>query len=297
MEKILGLRGRWIGPAVLAAAGLLAALLACSSGQTESPPQEVALAVTNPAPTAVSLAAPRITRTPSNPRLAARVGLIPVLQAPAQPEKQPTPLPAPSLDFYRIDFTNQRKRVNIQIRPSGTQVNLGRPIIISFYPGDTCIFGDQHACISVFRTGNRQEVTFITVHSGVGGEGQAFRHAVEGSGLNQAAFTRKQVQTNLKALQGAAVTISQGKKTVAGFELVALTRIPAGDVDAYFALPVEEALKLAENLDPAFATHIRPDMPLAVFETCGWKMPGEPWAPGVSATTGSVYLGVIQKLH
>jgi hypothetical protein len=219
------------------------------------------------------------------------------MQAARLSEKVLPPLNPPSLDFYRIDFANQRKRVSIQIHPTSTQVNLGRPIAISFYPGNTCIFGDQHACINVFRTTGMQQVIFITVHSGVGGEGQAFRHAVEGSGLNQAAFTRKQVQADLKTLQGASVKISQGKKTVEGFELVALTRIPAQYVDAYFALPVEEALELAESLDPAFAAQIHPSLPLAVFETCGWKMPGEPWAPGVTATTGSVYLGAIQKLH
>ena len=43
-------------------------------------------------------------------------------------------------------------------------------------------------------------------------------------------------------------------------------------------------------------TAIDPTRPMLVFETCGWKMAEERWYPGTSATTGSIYVGVIQNL-
>jgi hypothetical protein len=46
---------------------------------------------------------------------------------------------------------------------------------------------------------------------------------------------------------------------------------------------------LAAALAEALAGHER----LLVIETCGWRHPAEAWAPGVTDTSGSVYLVVI----
>ena len=47
-----------------------------------------------------------------------------------------------------------------------------------------------------------------TVHSGIGGEGQALRSALEGTGINRAAFPLDVVQRKLEALRGAQVALN-----------------------------------------------------------------------------------------
>jgi len=138
-------------------------------------------------------------------------------------------------------------------------------------------------------------VTFITIHSGVGGEGQAFRNAMEGTGINSAALTLKDIRANLKALDGAEVVIIQGKHRYEGFTLAVAARIPPKFMRAYFEAPIQETLFFASTIDDSLRAPARGSWPMLVFETCGWKVPGEPWARGVTNTTASIYLGVIQK--
>lgn len=197
--------------------------------------------------------------------------------------------------FYGFDLQDGKHRVRILIFPPNNQVNQGKPILISFIPGQTCNYGDNRGCIHVYQTESGASVTFISVHSGVGGEGQAFRHAVEGTGIDSAGLSLKRVRGNLRALHGAEVVIIQGKRRYEGFTFVAAARIPPRSLGAYFETPIQNALVFASTIDKSLLGLGQRDLPLLVFETCGWKMPGEPWVKGVTSTTASVYLGVIQK--
>jgi len=237
---------------------------------------------------------PTATKTPFQPQPITPTPtqlLHPTTEAP--PESSPAEF-EPTLNFYGIDFRDHKQRVRIQIIPQNKKVNGGKPIVISFIPGHKCNFGDGQACVSSYMAGGESEVTFLTVHSGMGGEGQAYRHAVEGTRETQAGLTLKQVKANLRALAGSEVIISQGKQVYSGFTLVVTSRIPARGLQRYFRSPIEDALAYAASLDSAILNMVAPGQAQLVFETCGWEMPGEPWAPGVSSTTASVYLGVIQ---
>ena len=63
----------------------------------------------------------------------------------------------------------------------------------------------------------------------------------------------------------------------------------------HFDTPLKDALGMAALENSSLREYVDPDQIQIVFETCGWKMSGEPWAAGVSATTASIYLGVIQE--
>ena len=143
-------------------------------------------------------------------------------------------------------------------------------------------------------------VVFLTVHSGVGGEAETFRRAVEGRrihslGANRAAYSLKRIQNNLANLTGAQVTVSQGERVLQGLSLVGTARLGPAWLAQYYRLPAGEALELTASLDPAFTARIAPEQPMLIFETCGWKLPSEPGSQGVADTSGSVYLGVIQQ--
>lgn len=273
----------WMGLAVglwFFAGGILAGLML-----TAPKPPAAPATLRPPAAMLPVSAPPQATATPFLP-----------LHPTPTPESTPVPAAAsaPALHFYDIDFGDSAEQVRIEILPRDESVNHGRPLVIAFLPGKACIFGDGHACIGEYRAAAGGEVTFATVHSGVGGEGQAYRNAVEGTGFDTAGFTLERVQANLDALQGADVTVQQGDKVVKG-HLAAAVRVPADLIEEYFSLPLPEALSLATASLPSAAQLTDPGQPLLAFETCGWRMAGEAWAPGVSATTGSVYVGVIQK--
>lgn len=231
------------------------------------------------------------TRTPYQPRI--------TTPTPFQP-RHPTAVfsPAatqPPAGFYGLHLDDPGHRVRILIFPPNRLVNRGKPILISFIPGQTCNYGDNRACVNVYSMDSGAPVTFITVHSGVGGEGQAFRNAVEGTGINSAGLALKDVRVNLKALDGAEVVIVQGKRRYEGYTLAVTARIPPKLVRAYFEAPVQDALLFASTIEARLGGLAQRDQPLLVFETCGWRIPGEPWARGLTSTTASIYLGVIQK--
>ena len=85
-------------------------------------------------------------------------------------------------DFYGIDFSSSAERIKFEILSPTGDVNQGKPVVLSFIPGNTCIFGDQQACVYPHQAWG-QNMIFLTIHSGVGGEGQEFRHVIEGTGL------------------------------------------------------------------------------------------------------------------
>jgi hypothetical protein len=222
---------------------------------------------------------------------------------PFQP-RHPTPIfipeaetaSSPAFEFQILDFSPQSGWAKITIDPPNQQINQGKPITLSFIPDEKCVFGDQRACVSAHSTevGN---LVFLSIHSGYGGEGQAFRHAVEGTAVNAAAFSLAQVQANLDALQGAQVSVSANGDESGGFILKGVIRIPATIVEDYFALPIEDALELAGSLAPEIWAALDRSQPKLVFETCGWKMPAEPGSERVKNTTGSVYVVLIQPVH
>ena len=235
------------------------------------------------------------TRTPFQPHLKTPTPFFP--HAPTRQADHPTSPTAPEAQtgFYNLDLADPGHRVRILIFPSDKSVNGGKPILISFIPGQTCNYGDNRGCVNTYLSQAGVPVTFITVHSGMGGEGQAYRQAMEGSGINSAGLSLKEVRAHLRALQGAEVVILQGKRRYGGYILAAAARIPSRYLKTYFESDIQDALAFASSLDENLAALANGGMPLLVFETCGWKMASEPWARGVTSTTASVYLGVIQK--
>jgi len=197
---------------------------------------------------------------------------------------------------YGVDFSNHRVWMSLQIDPPNKEVNRGELVELSFIPGKTCTFGDHNACVNQFFDGTR-DLVFLTIHSGVGGEAQDFRHAVEGTGINRAGYSLKKVQAKLNSLSGAQVAILQDGDQVSEFTLVGIARIPPEYIQAYLNAPIHEALALAVKLTPDIKETLDPSLPVVAFETCGWKMSGEPWLPGVTSTTGSIYLGIIQPVE
>jgi len=197
--------------------------------------------------------------------------------------------------FYGIDFLDTTREIQIKIYPPNRRVNSGSPILIRLRPSVTCSAEGINGCVRRYSAGSQADVTFVTVHSGLGGAGQPFRRALEGNGYNQAGFPLSQVKKNLNRLEGARVVISQGKNTVEGFQLAALTRIPGEKVPGYLNRPISKSLGFASNLDRSIEPYLNPDSPQLVFETCGWRMPGEPYPAGTSDTSASIYLGVVQK--
>jgi hypothetical protein len=211
------------------------------------------------------------------------------------PEPLPSVLEPITADFFGgINFTPGSQRMILEINPGKRKLNGGDPIRISFIPGEQCIFGDGQACTYAYRTSTGVPVLHLTIHSGVGGEGQALRHALEGTGLNQALYSLEKVHKNLEMLQGVKVSLSQAGETWRSLELAKVIRIPAAGLAQYMTSPAEQALENAAGYAPDLDRIISAELPLIVFETCGWEMPGEDWAAGVTQTSASIYLGVIQ---
>lgn len=201
-----------------------------------------------------------------------------------------------SQDFYGINFDDSAQRIRIKIFPPDRQVNGGEPIVISFYPAAKCNFSDGKACIHSYRSLRGGGTFYVSAHSGLGGEANAFRHALEGTGFDQASYSLNQVQEKLRLLEGAQVTISQGDTDVSGLRLVSAGRVPPEYLNAYMSAPFEDALHLAASFNQSLTSAVNPALPQIVLETCGWKMLGEALAPGSTATAASIYLGVIQKM-
>jgi hypothetical protein len=201
----------------------------------------------------------------------------------------------PSSSMFGIDFGNHKDWVRIKIYPPNRRVNNGQPIVLKFLPGEHCTFGDHHACVATFQKPEEAPVIWLTIHSGVGGEGQPFRNAVEGTGINEAAYSLPKTLTNLQILTGSQVVISQGTTTARDLQLQVTARIPGSMLQGYFNTPLENTLDFSSQAAPQLLPMSHPSQPIIVFETCGWRIAGQPWFPGSSDTTASVYLGIIQQ--
>ena len=205
-----------------------------------------------------------------------------------------TPNPEPSFDFYRIDFHPGAEGIKLRITPPTDQVNHRQPIAITVNPSRNCPYQEGRACVRAYRTAGGGNVIFVSVHSGVDGEAEAYRRALEGLGLDQAGFSLKKIHNNLSSLAGAAVQIKQGERLVDGLQLAAAGRVPPRLIQDYFRNPVEKALSIAATANPELEEFVNSAGTILVFETCGWTVPGEAWAPGVTNVSSSVYIGVIQ---
>ncbi len=137
-------------------------------------------------------------------------------------------------------------------------------------------------------------MTLLTIHSGVGGQGEPFRKAVEGSGLDSALFSLQKIQANLDALQGAQVELLNGDGEVKRLTLIGVARIPPMELEQYFSLPVDQALEIAAFYNPHLKQALSSNQPLLAFEICGWRVSGESGADGLARTTGSIYFGVFE---
>lgn len=163
----------------------------------------------------------------------------------------------------------------------------GHPLNVGFYPGSGCNFGDRRACSSLHDQGR---VLLFTIHSGVGGEAQALRSAIEGTGLNRAGFSLAETAQQLENMIGAEVVIQQGGWTGRDYQIEAAVRIPPEDLATYFSLPFMDAVDWAAQSDPRLDQLVQGEGAVLFIETCGWRMAGEAWAPLVNDTTGSIYL-------
>lgn len=193
-----------------------------------------------------------------------------------------------------VDFSPGAEQITIRVTPPDSRINGGNPLDMTFLPDSHCVFGDRRACIYTFLSPGGKNVVLASLHSGVGGEGQAFRHALEGTGFNMGLYTVDRVYENAWTLAGAGISLLQGGKIRTDFELIKVARIPPEYIQTYFALPVEDTLQFAVDIQVLEPQYL--DQDLLVFETCGWRLPGDRWAPGVSDTTGSVYLGLVRAV-
>jgi hypothetical protein len=200
-----------------------------------------------------------------------------------------------TLQFQGLDFTDQESIITIDINPSTSKnSDFIRPIHLEFIPGDQCRYIDDRACIYSYLTPSNNIVIFITLHSGLGGDGQPLRHAFEGTGFNRAGYSIKKVMSNLDKIVESHVTIQQGTKLVNSLEVTSAGRIHARYLEKYFSTPIEDLAGFANSIDSGFQSEITLDRPTIIIETCGWRMRGEEWAPGITQSTGSIYLLIIQ---
>jgi hypothetical protein len=208
---------------------------------------------------------------------------------PAAPVTSP-----PSLKLFGIDFEDQQDWIRIKLYPKNRRVNNGEPIILKFVPGDHCTYSDHRACVAAFQSSEGTPIIWLTIHSGVGGEGQSFRDAVEGTGIDRAAYSLQKITANLQALSGSQVVISQGMTSTRNLYLQATARIPGSMLQGYFSTSLEDTLDFATQIAPELQPANQSTLPLIVFETCGWRVPGQPWFPGTTDTSASVYISVIR---
>ncbi|HEY9121799.1 MAG TPA: hypothetical protein VIM80_02275 [Brevefilum sp.] len=194
-------------------------------------------------------------------------------------------------NFIPVDFEQGARQITIVVDPKQSQNSVGNPVKIKFLPGDHCIFGDGHGCVSEFTSPEGNKIIFVSVHSGMGGEADALRDLFEGTGINRALYNKDEVLHNLKTLKGSEIRIKQGDQKITGLALQAVARISPKDFSGYTELPAQDALDFATqhlSLDPEL---FKQD--LLIIETCGWRLPGESGGDGLKDTSSSVYLAFI----
>ena len=213
-----------------------------------------------------------------------------ITQADAAGEK-PKSLTPERNPYEKIDFSKKGQPITVLISPQENNSQPFAAVSISFQPAHQCDFGDGQACIYQFESSTAKSVIFASVHSGVGGEAQELRNLIEGTGINQALFTKKQVKKNIQSIAGSKVSLTQSKGGIEGLQVAAILRVAPEHLEEYLDLPVEKSFDYAMQL-----SGIDPDslnQNLFVLETCGWQLPDEVNLAGFPNTTGSIYLVVI----
>ena len=205
--------------------------------------------------------------------------------APAEP---PPAAPTPHFASRFLDYPAEKIRLRVFTVPG---INGGNSIKMTFYPARDCPFGTGKSCVSRHRGG---QVILLTIHSGIGGEGEPFRRAIEGTGLDQAGFSIAQIRSNIAALQNVLVQMSLGSDDLGELELAALARISPKDYQHYFDLPFDDALEMVAGADETVRSVLDSGEPLLVFEICGWHVAGEAWGKGTTPTSASIYLGFVR---
>ena len=133
------------------------------------------------------------------------------------------------------------------------------------------------------------------MHWGGCTKAEALRNFLEVTGFFQGAYTDTSGRSKMQSLVGSAISIEQGEKVLDALSLIAFIRVPPAHFDTYMALPVEQTLDYAlevMQLDPSVL-----DQDLLVFETCGWKLPGEEAVAGLNYTSNAIYLGLVQLIN
>jgi hypothetical protein len=206
-------------------------------------------------------------------------------------DKLTSPNLTPKNPLFDINFQEGSPSVTIILDPDIEQNHAITPVEITFLPGKQCNFGDGYACINEFMTSTGNRITFVSVHSGYGGEGEELRNLFEGTGINMGLFATDKVLNIIQSLSGTGVEIVQGDTKIEGLALTSVTRIPPEHFTAYTTLPIEEGLDYAVQnnlLDPALL-----NQDLLIIETCGWRLPGETQIEGLNVTSNSVYLTLV----
>ena len=189
--------------------------------------------------------------------------------------------------FSEMDLKDGAGIVEMVFHPSQPGFNNGDPLSTRFYPGSTCNFGDQKACVSLHEDGL---YLLLTLHSGVGGEGQALRHGIEGTGINRAGKGLADTLALLELMKGTEIVLSQGSFSRSDLVVRATLRIPASGLADYFSRPFTDALYQAAEKNDDLQGLLKSGEPIIFIETCGWRMAEEPWVQGVYDTTSSIYI-------
>ncbi len=214
----------------------------------------------------------------------------PIVMRDEQADEIQSTMPKSQSMLDGIDFTVGAAPITLSLLPDVSQMDFGGGVEVAFSSGPHCEFGDGQACVYEFESPEGRRVVFASIHSGVGGDADALRDLIEGTGFNQGLFMPEQVRTRLDTLIGSEVHLHQGSVTVDDLKLIALVRIPPEQVTTYQALPVERALQFAAELAGLDLAVLAQD--LFVFETCGWRLPGEAQITDLPATSSAVYLGL-----
>lgn len=214
----------------------------------------------------------------------------PIVMRDEQADETQSTMPKSQSMLDGIDFTVGAAPISLSLLPDASQMDFGGGVEVAFSPGLHCEFGDGQACVYEFESPEGSRVVFASIHSGVGGDADALRDLIEGTGFNQGLFNPEQVDARLDAMIGSKVRLKQGSAGTVDLQLIALVRIPPEQVATYQALPVERALRFAAEfarLDPAML-----GQDLFIFETCGWRLPGEAQITDLPATSSAVYIGL-----
>ncbi|MHB8135047.1 MAG: hypothetical protein ACYDH1_12590 [Anaerolineaceae bacterium] len=191
-----------------------------------------------------------------------------------------------------FDFSEDGAPMEIHLVDPGKLILGGKPVQMRFSAGMDCVFGSGKACVSLHSDGRYM---LLTIHSGISGEGQQLRHALEGTGINTAGLSTAEIGANLDALQGAIASLHQGITNLDYLSVLAAVRIPPERIDDYYALPFSMALDWAAAEDDALRQLMESAEPVIFIETCGWPVVGEAPAEGEYYGTGSIYLIAIGK--